>query len=103
MKIIYESIFLHLYVFKNLDNKAAYGGEVTQHEANEQKMSEDSTPDHTMSEMEQHEETTNEHRENVMEQGNEEQGNGGVMNDKMSQEDGAKRIKEECICPVLGK
>ena len=76
---------------------------MTQHEGNEQKMSEDSTPDHTMSEMDQHEETTNEHRENLMEQGNEEQGNGGVMNDKMSQEDGAKRIKEECICPVLGK
>ena len=26
-----------------------------------------------------------------------------VMNDKMSEENGAKRIKEECICPVLGK
>jgi hypothetical protein len=75
---------------------------VTQHEANEQKMNEESTPDHTMSEMEQHEETSNEHKENVMEQVGEKE-NAGVMNDKMSQEDGAKRIKEECICPVLGK
>jgi hypothetical protein len=25
------------------------------------------------------------------------------MHDKMSEENGAKRVKEECICPVLGR
>ena len=33
----------------------------------------------------------------------EEKVNGNLMNEKMSQENGAKRLKEECICPALGK
>ena len=92
---------------KHLDNKATYGD--TTDDQNEDttddlKTSEDSARDHTMnaSEMDQHEESLNEHKENEME-GVEGQVNEGVMNDKISQEHGAKRVKEECICPKLGK
>ena len=98
--------------FEKLDNEAVDGGQMAEYEGkvDEPKMNEeDSAPrnveEHATNapEMEKHDEPLNRKAdESVME----ETGgrlDGGDMNDKMSQENGAKRIKEECICPVLGK
>ncbi|CAB3996086.1 partial [Paramuricea clavata] len=92
------------------DNQAVDGGRTVEHErkVDEPKMNEDSAPgnvgDEAMNapEMEKHAEPLNDHKgdESGMEEteGNEDE---DVMHEKMSEENGAKRVKEECICPVL--
>ena len=88
------------------------GDRTVEHErkVDERKVDEDSAPgnvgDEAMNapEMEKHVEPLNDHKgdESGMEEteGKEDE---DVMHDKMSEENGAKRVKEECICPVLGR
>lgn len=100
---------LILSFFLSLDNPVVDGSQMTERErkVDDEKMNEDSAPaDKAMNApiIEKHVKPLIDIKQGGREmEKKEEKVGGNVMNDKMLQANGAKRIKEECICPVLGK